>query len=113
MALFYRADLFEKDGIAIPTTWEEYAAAAEKVNQRRRLHHQLLAERHQLVHRAGLAGRRPLVRQRRQNWTVTLADDSHAEVADYWQDLIDGKLVADLHGFSDGVGQALTTTTRS
>jgi len=28
MALFYRADLFEQNGIAIPKTWAEYAAAA-------------------------------------------------------------------------------------
>src|SRR5690349_10078218 len=31
MALFYRADLFEQNGIAIPKTWAEYAQAAEKV----------------------------------------------------------------------------------
>ncbi|KLD28168.1 sugar ABC transporter substrate-binding protein, partial [Xanthomonas perforans] len=31
MALFYRKDLFEKNGIAIPTTWDEYTEAAKKV----------------------------------------------------------------------------------
>ncbi|MFJ4777599.1 ABC transporter substrate-binding protein [Streptomyces sp. NPDC088762] len=28
---FYRKDLFEKYGVAVPTTWDEYRAAAEKV----------------------------------------------------------------------------------
>lgn len=31
LQLFYRADLFEQYGIEVPATWEEYAAAAEKV----------------------------------------------------------------------------------
>ena len=31
MALFYRSDLFEQNGIEVPTTWEEYKAAAVKV----------------------------------------------------------------------------------
>ena len=31
MALFYRSDLFEQNGIAVPTTWEEYKSAAEQI----------------------------------------------------------------------------------
>ncbi|MGD8169495.1 ABC transporter substrate-binding protein [Herbiconiux sp. P16] len=31
MAMIYRSDIFEKYGIAIPTTWDEYAAAAQKL----------------------------------------------------------------------------------
>ncbi len=31
MAMIYRADIFKKYGIAIPTTWDEYAAAAQKL----------------------------------------------------------------------------------
>ena len=31
MALFYRSDLFEQNGIAVPTTWEEYRDAAVKI----------------------------------------------------------------------------------
>ncbi len=30
-ALYYRADLFEKKGIAVPTTWDELRAAAKKL----------------------------------------------------------------------------------
>ncbi len=32
MAMFYRADVFERLGIAVPTTWDEYIAAAEKIH---------------------------------------------------------------------------------
>ena len=31
MAMFYRADLFEAAGIPVPTTWEEYEAAAAQI----------------------------------------------------------------------------------
>ncbi|XER99983.1 ABC transporter substrate-binding protein [Streptomyces sp. S1D4-11] len=33
MALFVRSDIFKKHGIAIPTTWDEYAAAAQKLHK--------------------------------------------------------------------------------
>ncbi|MDJ0379949.1 sugar ABC transporter substrate-binding protein [Streptomyces sp. G-G2] len=33
LELFYRKDIFEKHGVAVPTTWEEYKQAAEKINQ--------------------------------------------------------------------------------
>jgi multiple sugar transport system substrate-binding protein len=33
MALYYRTDLFKKFGITPPTTWDEFAAAAQKLHQ--------------------------------------------------------------------------------
>ncbi|WP_426998293.1 ABC transporter substrate-binding protein [Pseudarthrobacter sp. N5] len=32
MAMFYRADVFEKHGIAVPSTWDEYVAAAKTLH---------------------------------------------------------------------------------
>ena len=62
MAMFYRADLFEAAGIAIPTTWEEYEENCADPRAGR-LHQQLLAERHQRLRGPGVAGRRPVVLQ--------------------------------------------------
>ncbi|MBY8847729.1 extracellular solute-binding protein [Saccharothrix sp. MB29] len=31
MALMYRKDLFDRHGIPVPTTWDEYSVAAERV----------------------------------------------------------------------------------
>ena len=31
MAMYYRKDLFQKAGIAVPTTWDEYADAPPKI----------------------------------------------------------------------------------
>ena len=33
MALFYNAEVFEKHQLGVPATWEEYAAAAEKLHK--------------------------------------------------------------------------------
>ncbi|MER5811787.1 sugar ABC transporter substrate-binding protein [Streptomyces sp. NPDC002033] len=33
LELFYRKDIFEKHGVAVPRTWEEYKAAGEKINR--------------------------------------------------------------------------------
>lgn len=33
LELFYRKDIFEKHGVAVPKTWAEYGAAAEKINR--------------------------------------------------------------------------------
>ena len=34
MAFYYRADLFKKWGVSVPTTWDEYADAAQQVHQK-------------------------------------------------------------------------------
>ena len=34
MAMFYRVDLFKEAGLEVPTTWEEYATAAEQIKAR-------------------------------------------------------------------------------
>ncbi len=52
MALFYREDLFEKAGIADPDHLGRVRRGGREGQGRRRLHHQLLAERHQPVRRA-------------------------------------------------------------
>ncbi|BAL90767.1 putative ABC transporter substrate-binding protein [Actinoplanes missouriensis 431] len=33
LMFFYRADVFEKNGLAAPKTWDDYAAAAEKIHK--------------------------------------------------------------------------------
>jgi multiple sugar transport system substrate-binding protein len=33
MMFFYRSDLFDKFGVKVPTTWDEYAAAARKIHK--------------------------------------------------------------------------------
>ncbi len=63
MVFYYRADIFEKLGIAVPKTWEEYAAAAKTVHAAdpRGLPRNVLLQRCRMVYRHGPAGRSFLV----------------------------------------------------
>lgn len=94
MALFYRADLFEKNGIPVPTTWDEYAAAAEKVKAAGGyITNFSQSDINQFAGLAWQAGGRWFANDG-TNWTVNLTDDKTKKVAAYWQDLIDRKLVS-------------------
>ncbi|MFI7546710.1 ABC transporter substrate-binding protein [Actinoplanes sp. NPDC049599] len=94
MALFYRADLFEKNGIAIPATWDEYAAAAEKVKAAGGyITNFSQSDINQFAGLSWQAGGRWFANDGNQ-WTVNLTDPNTKKVADYWQGLIDKKLVS-------------------
>lgn len=95
MALVYNQARFTELGIEVPTTWEEFAVAAEAVRE---------ADPDAYIASfapgefGGFAG---LVQQAGgewwsvdgDTWTVGIADEASLEVADYWQDLIDRDLV--------------------
>ena len=94
MALFYRADLFEKAGIAIPTTWDEYAAAAEKVKAAGGyITNFSQSDISQFAGLSWQAGGRWFTNDGNQ-WSVTLDDANTKKVADYWQNLLTKKLVS-------------------
>ncbi|WP_434993220.1 ABC transporter substrate-binding protein [Arthrobacter sp. Ld5] len=101
MAMYYRADLFEQAGIEVPTTWEEYAAAAEQIK----------AEGSYITNFpktdvnwfAGMVWQNggQWFANDGENWDVTLTSPESEEVATYWQDLLSKDLVSTLPSFSD------------
>lgn len=94
MAMFYRADLFEANGIEVPTTWAEYAAAAEAVRAAGGyITNFSSSDINQFAGLAWQAGGRWFANDGDQ-WTVDLTDPQTAQVAEYWQDLIDRDLVS-------------------
>jgi multiple sugar transport system substrate-binding protein len=94
MAMFYRADLFEKAGIPVPATWDEYAAAAEKVKAAGGyITNFSQSDINQFAGLSWQAGGRWFANDGNQ-WTVTMTDPNTKKVADYWQGLIDKKLVS-------------------
>nr|MDT0660398.1 extracellular solute-binding protein [Micromonospora sp. DSM 115978] len=94
MALFYRADLFEANDIEVPTTWAEYATAAEKVRAAGGyITNFSQADINQFAGLAWQAGARWFANDG-TNWTVNLTDEKTVQVADYWQDLLDRDLVS-------------------
>lgn len=101
MGLFYRADLFEQNGIAIPTTWDEYREAAVQI---RELGGYITNFSQSDINQfAGFAWQdgAQWFSSDDEGWTVSLADDATATVADYWQSMLDDDLVATVPAWTD------------
>jgi multiple sugar transport system substrate-binding protein len=101
MALFYRSDLFEQNGIAVPTTWEEYKAAAEQI---RALGGYITNFSQSDINQfAGFVWQADgqWFQNDGDEWTVDLTGDASATVADYWQDLIENDLVSTYPAWTD------------
>jgi multiple sugar transport system substrate-binding protein len=94
MAIFYRADLFEQNGIAIPTTWAEYKEAAKQVRATGAyITNFSQGDINQFAGFVWQAGGSWFDNDG-SDWTVDLTDPASKKVADYWQDLIDEDLVS-------------------
>lgn len=94
MALFYRSDLFEANGIAVPTTWEEYKEAARAVRAAGGyITNFSTADINQFAGFVWQANG-DWFSNDGEEWTVDLTGEASTEVADYWQELLDEDLVA-------------------
>lgn len=95
MALYVRSDIFKKYGIAIPTTWDEYAAAAQKLHKADPSLDITFFDPNNAEWFNGLLWQNSaqMYSYSGDKWHVTVASDQSKQVADYWQKLIAGKLV--------------------
>ncbi|HLG76200.1 MAG TPA: sugar ABC transporter substrate-binding protein [Ktedonobacteraceae bacterium] len=111
MAMYYRADLFQKYNIPVPTTWDEYAAAAQKLHAADPNAYITDFPPKEAGWFIGLiwqAGGR-WFRINGQSWQVGLNDAASKKVTDYWQGLLDKKLVATDPDFAQGWYNGLQT----
>ena len=109
MALYYRKDLFEKNNIPIPTTWDEYAAAAVQIKA---LGGQITNfPKGDVNWFAGLVSQAggQWFSTADGTWDVDLTSDVSTKVATYWQDLLDKQLVSTIPGFTDQWNNAYDT----
>ncbi|GHH43467.1 ABC transporter substrate-binding protein [Streptomyces candidus] len=109
MALYYRKDVFDKLGLAAPTTWEEYEAAARKIQAAKKGQYITHFSQTDPNWFTGLLwqNKAPMFEREGDRWKVTVDRPESRKVADYWQKLIDDKLVAtDLQGFSPALYKA-------
>lgn len=101
MALFYRADLFEANGIAVPTTWDEYKEAAKAVRAAGGyITNFSTADINQFAGFVWQAGG-SWFSSEGDAWTVDLTDEASVKVAEYWQELLDEDLVATYPAWTD------------
>ena len=109
MAMYYRKDLFEAAGIPVPTTWDEYAAAAAKIREQGGYITNF--PQNDVNWFAGLVWQKDgsWFTNDGDAWDVTLTSPESEEVADYWQELIAGDLVSKVPAWTDEWNNAYNT----
>ncbi|MDQ0743921.1 multiple sugar transport system substrate-binding protein [Clavibacter sp. B3I6] len=96
MALVYRSDLLEQYGIPVPTTWAEFADAAQKVRDADPEAYIASIPADQFGFFAGVATQAGASwwDVSGSTWSVGIGDEPSLEVADYFQDLADRDLIS-------------------
>ncbi|MGW6602943.1 ABC transporter substrate-binding protein [Streptomyces sp. NPDC055036] len=95
MALYVRSDIFKRYGVEIPKTWDEYAAASEKLHKADPGLSMTFFDPKNAEWFNGLLWQNNanMYTYSGDKWHVTVASDQSKQVAEYWQKLIAGKLV--------------------
>lgn len=102
LMLFYRADLFKKYGLAVPTTWEQYAAEAKTLRSKAPKAYLTNFDAADPGWFTGLAQQAGADwwTTSGTTWKVDIAGAATAKVADYWQGLVDDGAIAKNPSFS-------------
>jgi multiple sugar transport system substrate-binding protein len=95
MALYVRSDIFKQHGLKIPTTWDEYAADAQKLHDADANLSMTFFDPNNAEWFNGLLWQNnaEMYGYSGDKWHVTVASDQSKQVAEYWQKLIGAKLV--------------------
>ena len=95
MALVYNQARFAALGITVPTTWAEFATAAEQVRKADPTTYIATFSPDEFGFFAGMSQQAGAKwwQVDGENWTVGIDDEASMKVADYWQDLVDRDLV--------------------
>lgn len=96
MMLTYRTDLFEQYGVEAPTTWAEYAAAAETIHAQDpsvSIASFSATQFEFFAAQAAQAGAEWWSTDG-DSWEVGIDSEASLQTADYWQDLVDRGLVS-------------------
>lgn len=101
-AFYYRKDLFEKYGVEVPTTWDDFRKAAEKVKQadrKARIGTFFPDDPTTFQAMAWQAGAQ-WYKAEGDTWKVNTTDEATTRTARYWQGLIDDDLIRANASFS-------------
>ncbi|GAA3818761.1 extracellular solute-binding protein [Sphaerisporangium flaviroseum] len=113
MMLYYREDLFKKYGIAVPTTWDEYAEAARTVHRKEP---KVFLGTFSSKDPGSFAG---LAQQaggqwwsiNGESWKVAVDDEPTRKLADYWGGLVKEGVIDDMPYFTPQWNKALNDGT--
>ncbi|MFD3374097.1 MULTISPECIES: ABC transporter substrate-binding protein [unclassified Streptomyces] len=95
MAMYVRTDIFKKYDVPIPTTWDEYTTAAQKLHKADPKLTMTFFDPNNAEWFNGLLWQNNanMYSYSGDKWHVTVESDKSKQVAEYWQKLIDDKLV--------------------
>ncbi|NUW41269.1 ABC transporter substrate-binding protein [Nonomuraea rhodomycinica] len=95
MVLTYRKDLFDKYGAKVPTTWAEYAKAAEQIHKKDPSVYIASFSAAQLEFFAAQAAQAGAQwwSNDGKTWKVGIDSEASLKTADFWQDLVERDLV--------------------
>ena len=113
MGLYYNKAIFDQYGIAVPTTWDEYAAAAVKLHTANpQIYIANFAPKSTSWWWGMIwqAGSRPFAING-DSWKVALNDPAAKKVAQFWQNLIDQGVVKVESNYTSDWYQELTNGT--
>ena len=108
MALFYNKSVFDKYGLTVPKTWDEYIADAKKLHQANPKAY-ITSDSGDPGFATSMiwqAGGRPF-KTDGTNVTINLADQGSKQWADTWNGLVEDKLLSPIPGWSDDWFKAL------
>jgi multiple sugar transport system substrate-binding protein len=108
MALFYNKQLFDQHGIAVPKTWAEYVAAAEKLHAADPTKY-ITSDTGDAGFATSMiwqAGGKPFTTDGK-NVKIDLQDDGVRKWTATWNQLVEKKLVSSIPGWSDAWYKAL------
>ncbi|MEU0566192.1 sugar ABC transporter substrate-binding protein [Nonomuraea sp. NPDC005983] len=112
MALFYNKEVFDKHGIQVPTTWEEYVAAAEKLHKADPKAY-ITSDTGDAGFTTSMiwqAGGKPFT-VKGTDVRIDFSDPGTQKFTATWQKLIDGKLLSPVSGWSDAWYKGLSNGT--
>ncbi|TQM09425.1 extracellular solute-binding protein [Pseudonocardia kunmingensis] len=102
MVLYYRADLFERYGLAVPRTWEEFRQTAAQVRQVAPEAHLTAVPPNDPTWWQGLLWQSGTAWSgiEGQSWVAAIDSPPSQRVAQYWQSMLDEDLVVPEQGLS-------------
>jgi multiple sugar transport system substrate-binding protein len=110
MGMLYRKDIFDKYGIEVPKTWDEFAAAARKLHAAApEVYLTNLASNQNGAYMGLLwqAGTKPFTNTAPDAVTINLNDEPSKKIGNYWGGLIKEGVVSADADFTDAWYQAL------
>src|SRR5215467_3667814 len=95
MMLYYRKDIFDKMGLQVPTTWDQFAQVAAQVRQKDKTKFLTTFSSGDPGWFAGLAQQAGSAwwGVNGSTWSVTINDTATQKVANYWGDLVSRGLI--------------------